>query len=275
MALDPLDVIAECLGEPADSMRNPANADYRCPFINRECIKSSHILDVPAPVCTIYRHAKKGAGNPQDRPPVCVCPKRFYGADIPADVIRECWTGEKKDLRVVYEIGMQKFGNVDLVIADVDEKTEKVLSFLPVELQAVDISGSVLPYYEALIASAMVEKRKSYGFNWGNVRKRFLAQLVTKGFHCHHWGTRIVAVVQEDLYEQFQAHAKLAEVKLQDSNIIFMLYQFTRSPADGRWVFEFQRLAPTTHMHVMNASLYEPPPIKAKFEAKIIRQLYG
>jgi hypothetical protein len=190
-------------------------------------------------------------------------------------VIRECWIGKKQNLRAVYEIGMQKFGNVDLVIADVDEKTETVLSFLPVELQAVDITGSVLPYYEALITSSIVEEAKSYNFNWANVRKRFLAQLVAKGFYCHHWGTRIVAVVQVDLYEQFQAHAKLAEVRLQDSNIIFMLYQFTRSAPDHGWEFEFQRLAPTTHMHVMNAVLYETPPVKARFEAKILRQLYG
>jgi hypothetical protein len=257
-------------------MRNPANADYRCPFINGTCIKFSRTLGEPAPVCSVYRHAKKAGGSPQNHPPVCTCPNRFYAADIASDVIRECWIGAKPaNPKIVHEVGMQKFGKVDMVVADVDEATEKVMKFLPVELQAVDITGSVLPYYEALVGSQMVEPAKSYNFNWANVRKRFLSQLVAKGFYCHHWGTRIVAVVQTDLFDQFHAHAKITEVQLADSNIIFMLYQFKRVEAGGPWVFEFQRLAPTTHMNVMNAVLYETPPVKAAFEAKIIRRIYG
>lgn len=276
MASDPLDVIAECLGEPAALMRNPANADYRCPFTNSGCTKFSRVLVQPAPVCSVYRHVKTGKGSPQEHPPVCTCPKRFYAADIPGDVIRECWLGPKPaNPMVVHEVGMQKFGQVDLVIADVDEKAEKVRSFLPVELQAVDITGSVLPYYEALIASSLVTKPKNYNFNWANVRKRYLSQLVAKGFYCHHWGTRIVAVVQEDLYDKFHAHAKITEVRLEDSNIIFMLYQFVRHTPGGPWGFELKRLAPTTHMNIMNAVLYETPPVRAAFEGKIVRQLFG
>ena len=33
MSRDPLTIIAEVLGEPADQMRNPVNAGYQCPFI--------------------------------------------------------------------------------------------------------------------------------------------------------------------------------------------------------------------------------------------------
>jgi hypothetical protein len=271
LARDPLEVIAECLGEPADLMRNPANAEYRCPFSNKLCSKSSN--GVTAPVCAIYRRGAPG-GNRRVTHPICICPTRFYEANIPADVVRECWEGPRPaNPRVVYEVSMQKFGKVDLVIADVDEDTERVRKFLPVELQAVDITGSVFPDYQALISSQLVTEPKGYGINWANVRKRFLSQLVAKGYYCHHWGTRIVAVVQTDLFERFHAHARLAEVSMRDANIVFMLYQFRSRGDPGHWTFQFERLAPTTHTNVMNAVLYETPPVRAKFEARILRQI--
>lgn len=259
-------MLAEVLGEPAAEMRNPANALYQCPYTNRECMKSSRTLGVPAPVCSVYRHGDTS------RAPICTCPIRFYAADIVGDVIRECWPGTKPDNPVpVYEVGMEKFGKVDLVIADVDTNTKAVRHFLPVELQAVDITGSVLPYYESFLASEQPKKDHPYNFNWANVRKRFISQLIGKGFYCHHWGTRIVAVVQEDLFDTFHAHAPVAEVAMKASNIVFMCYQFKKNA--NRWDLELTRLAPTTHSNVMNAILYETPPSKAAFEQKIRSRL--
>lgn len=266
---DPLDVLAEVLGEPAALMRNPANADYRCPFINHECIKFNRTLGTPQPVCSVYRYDK--GGNPRSVPPICTCPKRFFAADLIEDVIRECWVGKPPaDPAVVYEVGMGKFGTVDLVVADV-EKRSRVKTFVPVELQAVDITGSVLPYYEALISSKKLSERKNYNFNWANVRKRFISQLIAKGFYCHGWGTRIVAVVQEDLFDSFHKHAKLTAVGLADSNIVFLLYQYVK--VGDAWEFRFKRTVPTTHTAVMNAVLYEKPPSKALFEAKLLSRL--
>jgi hypothetical protein len=271
LAHDPLDVIAEVLGEPADEMRNPANAEYLCPFIDSRCTKQGHANTAPLPICSLYRRGTRAKGAP----PICTCPERFYEADLREDVIRECWVGAKpKNPVVVREVGMQKFGNVDLVVADITEKpVVSVSRFLPVELQAVDITGSVVPYYEALTASKKLTKGHQYNFNWANVRKRFISQLVAKGYYCHQWGTRIVAVVQEELFESFERHAKLPETKLSQSNIVFMLYQF--GLREGRWEFEWKRIVPTTHNSVMSAILYESPPSKAAFEEKILKRLSG
>lgn len=273
MGLDPLKVIAECLGEPADSMRAPATLEYRCPFIDNTCIKFNRTLGVPVPVCSIY---KRGATRPTDTHaglPVCICPKRFFETDIVEDIVRECWVGAPpSDRRIAYEVQMEKFGKVDLVIADVNEGTGTLSKFLPVELQAVDITGSYLPVYEALIQSAEATGRVSYGFNWANVRKRFISQLIAKGFYCHQWGTRIVAVVQENLFDQFTAHARITESSLEDSNIVFMLYQYERANDNEPWSFRFRRKVPTTHVSVMNSILYETPPSKAAFERKVIER---
>ena len=273
MAFDPLDCIAECLGEPADQMRNPANADYLCPYINGRCTKSNHSNALPLPVCSIYRRTTKKYSV---RVPVCVCPQRFYEADIAGDVVRECWTGETpKAPRIVHEVRMGKFGQVDLVIAELDAAETRIKQFLPVELQALDITGSYMSAYEALISSQHLAKQATYGFNWANVRKRFLSQLIAKGFHCHHWQTRIVAVVQEDLFAEFTAHAKLPEVALVDSNIVFMLYQYQRADAVSPWSLSLRRVVPTTHHSVMTSILYEQPPLRSAFERKILAKLNG
>ena len=253
-------------------MRNPANADYRCPFINGKCVKVSRILDVPAPVCAVYRR-RDGSGA---SPPICTCPKRFFESDVVNDVIKECWVGQKPDKHhvvVAHEVQMEKFGKVDFVIAERDDAKLKIKVFLPVELQAVDITGSVLPEYMALTSSQMADKQPSYGFNWANVRKRFISQLIAKGYFCHHWGTRIVAVVQSDLFDEFQRHAKAPAVSIKDSNIVFMLYQFVWSEVEKRWNFKLERVVPTTHVNVMNAILYEQPPDKQAFERKIIERI--
>lgn len=87
MAFDPLDVIVEILGEPAATMRSPVNAGYNCPFINSTCVKQSHRITGPYPLCTIAQ----GQRNPER---TCVCPKRFYAIDLVSDIINNCWPWE-------------------------------------------------------------------------------------------------------------------------------------------------------------------------------------
>ena len=265
MPHDPLEDIAEILGEPAGAMRNPANANYQCPYIDGMCTKISHSLTTPFPVCSIYR--RRGST------PICVCPNRFLEIQIQDDVLRECWTGSPPaNPDIVSEVSMERFGSVDFVIADIDSSGTNVLDFISVELQAVDITGSYLPSYEAITNNESVMKsRPTYGFNWANVRKRFISQIIAKGFHHHHWGTRIVAIVQEDLFDEFQKHAAIPAVNVNQSNIVFLLYQLVQT--NGRWSMAFQRAVPTTHAGVMMAALYETPPERSKFEARILARL--
>jgi hypothetical protein len=235
-------------------------------------MKFNRTLGQPVPVCSVFKKGRAG-GSPQDGPPICICPVRFYEADLVSDVVRECWVGPKpSSAAVVREVGMEKFGKVDLVIAEVLSSPKRIGKFLPVELQAVDITGTYLPIYEAHTLGMGVAYPSTYNFNWANVRKRFISQLIAKGYYCHHWDTRIVAVVQEELFDQFNAHAKITETKLVDSNIVFLLYQFSRA-SDGRWNLGLRRVVPTTHTQVMQSILYEKPPSRANFERKILERL--
>lgn len=253
-------------------MRNPANADYQCPFLDNQCVKSSKVLTEPYPVCSVYRMARRGVRT--NRPPICICPNRFYEVQIQDDVLREAWKGPKpQNPRVVHEVTMQKFGRVDFVLSDYDKATHRVRQFLPVELQAVDITRTVLPSYLAILGSQQVAERPKYGFNWANVRKRYVSQLIAKGFYCHHWGTRIVAILQTDLFQEFQKHAHVASVSLDEANIVFMLYQFAWEANAQRWELKLDKVVPTTHVSVMNAILYETPPSKDQFEMRILDKL--
>lgn len=271
MLYNPIDVIGEILGEPAEYMRNPVTLDYQCPFINSKCTKRSQRFSGPYPVCSIFH------GKNENRKLMCVCPKRFFQASFTQKIIETCWVGEiPKDPIVVHEVKMEDFGNVDFVIADLDDSKKHVIQFISVELQAVDITGTVEPAFQSVINSDEVcEKSFNYGINWENVRKRYITQLINKGFFHHHWKSKIVAVIQETLYDNLRSKIKFDELdpKSDTSNIVFMLYDFVKIEMPDntyRYEIEYKHAIGTSHNSLMTAALYKTPPSKAKFEARIL-----
>lgn len=275
LPIDPLAVIGEILGEPAAQMRSPLNAGYLCPFLNSQCVKTSQRIAGPFPVCSIW-HGGRRAGY--DSRLICVCPKRFYGiTHLMQDVIEHCWPPgpRPENPRIAYEVQMAKFGNVDMVIADIDDTTGQVRNFVSVELQAVDITGSYEPAYQGVLHS-LPEVNVSYGINWKNVRKRFISQLIDKGIYHHHWGTRIVAVLQTPLYEKLRESIRFEEIPSDSggNTIIFMLYDYRPDPArPGAFVLSFDRVAGTSHNSLMMASLYQLVPSKEAFHERILANL--
>lgn len=274
MRIDPLHVITEILGEPAAQMRNPVNADYQCPFINSTCVKKSHRIAGPYPVCTVYHGG--GASRIGARP-ICVCPKRFYGIDLVADVLKHCWPPDQpaQSPHVAYEVKMAGFGNVDMVIADIDPATGTVGTFVSVELQAVDLTGSVEPAYQGVLHSHPVVD-VSYNINWANVRKRFITQLINKAFYHVHWGMRLVAVLQTSLYDRLRADIRFDELppNTGGNTVIFMLYDYRPDPnRPGAYVLDLDRVVGTSHNSLMTASLYQLVPSKEAFHERILSNL--
>lgn len=272
MEFDPLKVIVEILGEPAATMRSPIGVGYQCPYIDSICVKQSHRISGPYPLCTIT-HGKK---NPKY---ICVCPKRFYGINLVQDIIEHCWIGEPpKNPKLAHEVQMAKFGNVDCVLADIDETTNSVKNFISVELQAVDISGSVEEAYSAVLNSRSLPVRPKFGINWANVRKRFISQLVSKGFFHHHWGTKMVAVVQTSLYNKFREYIAFDELPPKsDCNIVFMLYSYRpkNGGEPGELELVLDKAIGTSHNSLMTGSLYRKTPPREEFCLKIMQSLYG
>ena len=273
MQTDPANFIGEVLGEPASQMRNPVNAGYLCPFVNSECTKRSHRVSGPFPVCSVYRWAGRGQ-NRRQTGLVCVCPNRLFQANLTHDILQHCWPGPApKNPSIAYEVKMADFGKVDCVVADVGEN-QKINQFVSVELQTVDITGSYFPAYSALLNSQALEKPPTYNFNWRNVYKRYIMQLIFKGFFHHHWSTRIVAVMQDVLVDRLWETGGFAESPVESSNIVFLSYRMVPDPDDEtRHVLEFVRPIGTRHMDLMNSILYHEAPSRESFVQKIIERL--
>lgn len=274
MPFESTQYLGEVLGEPASQMRNPVNADYRCPFINGTCTKrSSTLKDSPMPVCSIFKkpNRKEKGGAPQI---ICVCPKRLFEAPIFEDIIKHCWPEDpNREHRVAYEIRIPKIGMVDCVIAEMDAQ-KNIKQFLSVEFQTIDITGSYFDAYDSHINSLVMEKAPTYNFNWMNVYKRYISQLITKGFAHSQWGTKIVAVMQDVLVERLWEIGNFKELPLDKSNIVFMSYKMVESSTEpGRFNLQLVRPIGTDHMFLMQGPLYKKLPIKEEFLKRVMGRL--
>ena len=267
MPSDPEAYLGEVLGRPAEKGFDPSAHDFTCPFTDSKCIKRSAALSEPYPVCSIRRRDMQ----------ICVCPKRFYEVDFLRDVVEHCWPGDPpENARIAREVKMTGFGNVDFVIADVGKRGE-IGQFLSVELQAIDITGTVMDAYQALRAGKTMESKKSYGLNWGNVYKRYITQLIRKGYFHHHWGTKIVAVMQDVVYQYVREWAdfmRSPDVKGNTVNIIFMSYRYEEDPENpGAKRFLLNEVEGTSHANLQQAVLYKEAPVRDQFCAQIQKAL--
>ena len=166
---------------------------------------------------------------------------------------------------------MPGFGRVDFVIADIDPETSIVKEFVSIEMQAVDISGSYMPAYEAVLNNEP-ECTASVGINWKNVQKRYVNQLVEKGFYHHIWQSRIVAVLQKPLYERLRANMQFDELPASGTNspITFLLYDFVPDPErEEGHALQFDSVVSTSHTSLMNASLYQTVPSRDAFTDRV------
>jgi hypothetical protein len=270
MPCNPYEIVCEILGQPAQQMQNPAAADFLCPYRNTVCTKKSPKIDSSFPVCSVFRRRK----NEKISVPIVVCPKRLYAANIYNDVLAHCWLDEKpQNPIVVREIKMGNVGNVDMVIADLAEDGKTIKNFVSVELQAIDITGSYKPAYSAIVSNTTLAERPIYNFNYKNVQKRFITQLIDKGFYHHHWGTKIIAVVQDIIYQNLIERIDFPEVSIEKSNIIFMQYgmALTDTPKGERYELRLKGITGTTHNNLMMSSIYRNTPPKEEFCERIIK----
>lgn len=271
------DVFVEILGCPAHEMFEPVNAGYLCPFTGDVCAKRGHNTKDPFPVCTLWKLSGTGKNRRPDRP-VIVCPKRFYQANLIDDILEHCWTGdyEREKIAPAREVKMGKVGNVDMVICDTS-KLPLIEDFVSVELQAIDITGSVSDAYTLHLNKQDLSAPPKYNFNTANVFKRYLTQLIKKGYFHSTWRKKIVAVVQDFLLEDIRKRVRFAATDPKDENtsIVFMSYSLDTQSVDdeGFYTLKLKEVVGTEHSALMNAVVYEQPPDPEQFKEAIRRQL--
>ncbi|MGI8784851.1 MAG: NotI family restriction endonuclease [Acidobacteriota bacterium] len=177
-----------------------ARAQLKCPFLGGQCLKT--LSDgVISGACTLK--ATRGE-------PVICCPIRLYannyeilrdvariafGSVIPlvaANAITE-QTGEcvavfgrrwGRELRLPTR-GKSGAYSVDWVLAHVSSRRELV-NFVAVEVQSIDTTGNYRKEREAYLKEEAFSGNSSAGFNWENVNKRILPQIIYKGHALRH-----------------------------------------------------------------------------------------
>ncbi|MCA9144976.1 MAG: hypothetical protein H6823_11175 [Planctomycetaceae bacterium] len=99
--------------------------------------------------------------------------------------------------------------------------------------------------------------------------------MISKGFYHHHWGTRMVAVLQTVVYDEFRKYIEFDELLPTQGNIVFMLYDYAEGETDraGRFQLKLDRVVATSHNSLMMGALYRTPPPKAEFCKKILDNL--
>ncbi len=176
-----------------------ARQNLQCPFLQRQCVKT--LSDgLISGACTL---------KPTKAGPVICCPIRLYSDnyEILRDVARVSFgpviplvsgnaiteqTGEcvavfgkgwGKELRLP---SRSKTGGksgayfVDWVLAHVSA-TGELINFVAVEVQSIDTTGNYRAERETYLKEEDFSGKSSAGFNWENVNKRILPQLIYKG----------------------------------------------------------------------------------------------
>jgi len=213
---------------------------YLCPFLDIRCTKKGHSgSKIPLGYCSVKRNVPSGA--------IITCPNRLYGAyEIFRRPIVEAF-GTTSNVRLKAEQGgLHPDFMMDWVIVRTD-RDMAVTDFFGVEVQTIDITGSVYPAFDAYIKGHATWKRKTYGINWANVWKRLIPQVIAKAQVYKHLGKKIYVILQDSLLTYVLSRGDLKPISASSAEIVFHTYEYNgKADDDGIRSLEFCREIRTT-----------------------------
>lgn len=223
-----------------------------CPFVGEECSKKFSNGTISGS-CTLI--------NPTNGIPVPCCPKRLYGDGfrVLGDVVEHAWgtdiplilgddqipeTGnfvipfgqrQGHEIRIPHKAmqGSSKF-SIDWILALVDEN-HNLEGFVAVEVQTIDTTGNyrkqfweLSQRFDSTAKSNPEPKKSSSNFNFENVNKRIIPQLITKGhiLRREKLCTRgLFFICPTAVYQRIQKRVgELDEYPIQTGSITFLAY---------------------------------------------------
>lgn len=249
----------ECFGYPVESADlGHAISLKKCPFVGGECSKS-FANGITNGSCTLV--------NPRNGIPVPCCPKRLYGDDyrILEDVVQTAWGvdiplvlqdgkipnsgsfvipfGQKQghEIRIAYKElrGASKF-SIDWILAKMNSKRE-LEGFVAVEVQTIDTTGNYRRQFWELaekhdsetIREMEKPQASSSSFNFENVNKRILPQLITKGHVLRRenlCSKGLFFICPTAVHKRVvQRVGKLQDYPIQNGSITFLSYSIDQS----------------------------------------------
>lgn len=235
-----------------------ARVESSCPFLKQRCTKK--LRDGSASgACTL---------QPVNGGPVICCPIRLYANDyqILKDVAAQAFgdslelvTGSKvkkfrqkhpnsaciavfgkrwgKELRLPNRSKKSGAYFVDWILAHIDGDG-KLRSFVAVEVQSIDTTGNYQAEREAYLQDSPFNKTSTAGFNWENVNKRILPQIIYKGHVLRReplCSKGLFFVCPTPVYKKIQERlgGKLDEIHQQAGSLTIMWYDIGAPKPSG------------------------------------------
>lgn len=236
--------VAELFGCP-DGNRSPlaesARATRWCPFLDAGCTKTTgHAQVGPIGTCAVRRGETT----------VIICPQRFRAADHAiARAIAKGAFGEEVKFKLVRELvvrtGAGQRWSLDYVAAEVvPGGYGKIIG---IEDQAIDTTGSLVPYVQAYLSGGAKVPQHAFGLNWANVYKRIIPQVARKGRIFEAWGSQLYVVIQDELLDYIRQRIALSAAQPGEAvNLVFKPYRLvTDAPRGANRLKPMQTLATT------------------------------
>ena len=253
-----------------------ARAALLCPFLGQTCIKTLGRSGIVSGVCTL---------KPKTTGPVICCPIRLYSGRyrILKDVARQAF-GSGLELVVGHDIASYRaaepgkdciavFGKrwgkelrlpsrskkkggtktgayfVDWILAHISTAGDLV-SFVAIEVQSIDTTGNYQAERSAHLRSIPFAGSSTAGFNWENVNKRILPQIIYKGHVLRReplCQKGLFFICPTPVYNKIAERlgGKLEEIHQQPGSVTMMWYDVGPPVADGQ-IRELQLFGQTT-----------------------------
>jgi hypothetical protein len=233
-----------------------SRASRTCPFVSGPCQKTLSDSEISG-VCTLA---------PASGAPVICCPQRLYanfysilkdvavvafGPNaqlVPGSNARSAVTLPGMDRVAVFgkrwggELRLPNRGSsggyfVDWILAKLTTSGE-IDSFVAVEVQSIDTTGNYRAAREAYLNESDFDGVSTAGFNWENVNKRILPQLIYKGHVLRRErlcskGLFFISPLRVYLKIKERLGSNLLSYNLQSGSLSFMWYDIGESVPQG------------------------------------------
>lgn len=187
-------------------------AGQQCVYANKKCYKiRKSDPDTAIGSCTVLYG--------RDPEPIIICPSRLIERrQIFTDCFHLLTTHESgNELHIVSEVSIPG-GSVDYFL--VSTKGGQVKDFVGIELQTLDITGTVWPERQRLLKELSVprgddgeDSDKSFGMNWKMTAKTILVQMHHKIHTFEHVNKKLVLVVQDKLLNYMSREFKFNHLR--------------------------------------------------------------
>ena len=243
--------IVEIFGFPPDNASAEAKkcrTRYWCPFLDIRCIKGGHQVPIPLGTCSVV--------SPYG--PVVTCPKRFYGDNYTLiHKVGATLLETQSNVVIVPEIGTTPSSTFDWIVVQHDG-TGNVLNYHGIEVQSIDITGSVRPYFEAYMQGEDLSRVKhTYGINWANVFKRGMPQFLAKAAILTNYGKKLAIVVQDQLLDYINLRSDRMTIEEEPlphlANVIFFAYRLSHDADQNIHYWQLDRRLPTSSRRLETA----------------------